>query len=428
MQLQLLLPDNKEYWREYRPDDLLHGKKRYGELKRSKEYHIKKHSRRRSASKTSVKAVLRCSSRETMSDRTPPSYNPTCHYESTSSPGTVSDISLLQLTQKNVGVGLSHEQSQDGLPIDLYSDKEVVMEREIHRMNRSQESVVPAEGRMIQGNQVPEGIINSSGESFGREEVSELEQPSEETPSTPIEPDIQYSPSSTLKRPHSKVSSAGSSRSFSSRVSSKLSRPFSFVNSVISSDSWRSSLIYQMSISSGRLSNSHLPWSAEELESWHELVDESLLGQSSSALLQEVNLLQHRPCCSFFKKNLAEQIPSLCQICGFSPSHFDAQSSYVLDGSLPVWVEVVRFGNNSLHHAAASGNLRNVMELVSRTGQAKIDSNSDLNYKNTSRETFLHVIQVRSRNDFDLFSSIVKEVSNRGFNFKALDHKGSSIN
>jgi hypothetical protein len=421
MQLKLLLPDNKENWREYRPDDILHGKQRFRQLKLCKEYQIKKHSRRRPASQISAKALCPGSPLKTLNTGPSPYYNPSRHYEYLSSSVLAAHTTLSQWPDENTVQNrfLSKEQSPEIPPIDIYSDKEVVVnEKPVLSTESASSDSFASHSR-----------ANSSETRPSVDEILAWSEPMEGKWGTLTEAKISSCESSTFKRSHSKVSSIGSTRSFSSRVSSKLSRPLSFVNSVISTDSWRSSLMHSMSMSSGRVSNlSDLPWSNEEMESWNELVDESLLApNSTSPSRREADLLQHRPCCSFFEKDSLDETRSLCHICGFSLAHYDARSSQWLAGSQRSWAEVDRFGNTSLHHAAAAGNVLNVMNLLTRIRQLKTPSDSYLNHRNTAGETFLHVIQIQDPNDHEKFVDILKEASSLGFDFHTVDHRGRPI-
>lgn len=202
------------------------------------------------------------------------------------------------------------------------------------------------------------------------------------------------------------------------------------MNSILSaSNSRRSSLVNAISISSRKLStSSDIPWSAEEFNFWHELVDESLLEQDSIIESNhEADLLHLRPCCSFFEKD--DERPLRCDMCGFSSFHYDARSLMVFDGGRKEWADADRFGNTSLHHAAAAGNIANVMELISGTVSATIlpdHSESFLNHRNTSGETVLHVFRIKGPEYFPEYTFVL-EASTKGFNFQTRDYNGKLV-
>jgi hypothetical protein len=172
-----------------------------------------------------------------------------------------------------------------------------------------------------------------------------------------------------LKRSNSRVSSIGgaSMRTLSSRVSSTLSLTLSHVQSVLSaSNSWRSSLIYAMSTSSGRLSSTQeLPWTQDDFDLWNQLIDESLLGLGSIEHSDdEAKSLQTRLCCGLKEDGRNSRGGVLiCYTCGFADAHLLARSQ-LWTYSLKDFTTKDRFGNSSLHHTAAAGNILRVKEIL----------------------------------------------------------------
>jgi hypothetical protein len=210
-----------------------------------------------------------------------------------------------------------------------------------------------------------------------------------------------------------------------SRISSKLSISLSHVQSVLSAtNSWRSSLVYAMSISSGKLSNtSEVSWSKEEFDSWNELVDESRLVSGSVHLADfKAKSLHDRPCCVFFEKDLEKR--TMCTVCGFSESHQLARFS-MSDDLGPIDPAVKdRFGNSPLHHAASAGNTARVVQLTTAVTRALP---TDVNAQNTSGETFLHVFRIKAPEEFPEYLDILRDASSQGFRFTARDYYGRCV-
>jgi ankyrin repeat protein len=207
-------------------------------------------------------------------------------------------------------------------------------------------------------------------------------------------------------------------------VSSKLSRSLSHVESVISAtNSWRSSLIYAMSSSSRRSQNStHVNLTCHEYMAWAELVDESKLDSPDQMPNRpsdyEAISLVSRPCCEL----LLAQDHSNCPTCFFSRIHERARTSSFTDGdlfNLCYSSSLDRFGNTPFHHAAAAGNYSGVLKLMSLS-DAKTPA------RNTSGETYMHVLGISREMAFSEFLHILKTAAKQGFDFLSPDYSGNT--
>jgi hypothetical protein len=177
-----------------------------------------------------------------------------------------------------------------------------------------------------------------------------------------------------------------------------------------------------MSTSSGRLSSYRdLHWSRDEFNSWNELVDESrLVPEPVHRSDVDAKSLYHRPCCGFFENDVQKR--PVCDICGASMIHKLVRSSMV--GGPTTCALEDRFGNNLLHHAAAAGNTTRVMHFLFASYPF---SNSDINHRNTSGETFLHVFRISGPHEFPQYVKILRMAYGRGFSFATRDYNGRSI-
>lgn len=215
-------------------------------------------------------------------------------------------------------------------------------------------------------------------------------------------------------------------RSLSTRISSRLSRSLHHVNSVLSAtNSWASGLAYTSSFStSGRRSSTKTRSSGWENEflNWDKL-EESAPGLADKAVHCPETSLQSRPCCNYFA-----QIPSPgaeCLICGTKEAHSLARLSKTQN---PTYVmsslDIDRFGNTTLHHAAAAGNLPVVEKFLKTFGRIpKAEPFS----RNSSGETFLHVLRFDDPKDVGCYLEILRSAKSLGFSFATFDDHGMSI-
>ncbi|KAF4628003.1 hypothetical protein G7Y89_g10147 [Cudoniella acicularis] len=219
------------------------------------------------------------------------------------------------------------------------------------------------------------------------------------------------------------------------------------INSVIrysSSNSWRSSIISIASSCKSRGSSlrnresgsedgrnstvsTDLPLSAKEQKSWDDLVDESNLTPSarSRPTYQEISL-ESRPCCQL----VCQSIEHGCNKCGFSIVHSEARRwvELINDGTgsviFPLYVPVTdRFGNTPLHFAAASN-------CVSTAAlKEMIMSGAKPNCRNSSGETFMHVLNVPQLqlDDINYFIDLLRFLETHDFIFESRDYHGRTI-
>jgi len=164
----------------------------------------------------------------------------------------------------------------------------------------------------------------------------------------------------SIHRKHSIISI----RSIAHSITSKVSQSMSHIDSVIaSSASWRSSLIYAGSISSSGVSNansSRIHLSTVEHHAWNELVEESQFATACPEF-EEISL-KSRICCRFAPLWTGlEQ----CKVCGFTETHRLARESNTCSHISDLSLFLDRFGNSQLHHAAAVGNTRRMVYLMS---------------------------------------------------------------
>jgi len=423
-QLSALLPNYATAWRQYRPNGIEKGKTRLSHLKSCRKEQIAKHARRCARSQK-YRGIPRNISLESLGSSQP---NQTQYADTL--PGIVPshismpDLSAWYSTQSSEVSSLPSKFSN--ISSEGYSDKQVVLleQEDDPTFLRSHCPALKSSVRCSMDSTEP----NPDHRSL--QGYSEA-QKTEEFHMISILDTSQVQPS-RLPLEVVKSSSRGSIRSIRStktmrsRITSKLSVPMSHINSVLSATaSWRSSLVYAMSISTGRLSNGSChSFSRDEFTSWNELVDESML---ESRELQDSDLpaisLIDRPCCSFFEKDKEKR--KRCDNCGFSDMHQLARYSMSDDLGMIDCLAVDRFGNLPLHHAAAVGNTIRVNQLIAAISQHP--STLNVNHRNTSGETFLHVFRLADSQDFPDFMEVLSNALNNGFRFSAVDYSGRLI-
>jgi hypothetical protein len=133
--------------------------------------------------------------------------------------------------------------------------------------------------------------------------------------------------------------------------------------------------------------------------------------------------LVDRPCCNFFEKD--KEIRKVCNVCGFTDMHQLARYSMSDDLGVIDCAARDRFGNLPLHHAAAEGNTIRVNQLI--TAVSDQSSALDINHRNTSGETFLHVFRIADPQDFPEYIEVLSNALSNGFLFSALDYSGRLI-
>ncbi|KAF4634796.1 hypothetical protein G7Y89_g3324 [Cudoniella acicularis] len=133
--------------------------------------------------------------------------------------------------------------------------------------------------------------------------------------------------------------------------------------------------------------------------------------------------LIHRSCCS-----LADRPNVCCYYCGFAPTHAWARSGSDWNTFPLIWDinQSDHFGNTSLHFAAASGKASLASIL------AMFDKGANCKAKNTSGETFLHVLNLSNfsvANDEGIVEYILllRRLKDVGYPFSAQNCHGQSV-
>jgi hypothetical protein len=167
---------------------------------------------------------------------------------------------------------------------------------------------------------------------------------------------------------------------------------------------------------------------------WDELVDESRLESLPEIKPRyEWNSLHNRPCCGLDEVLSRRDTTSsfwqpdggVCSQCGFSKVHFLVRDRRPYLGS---WKVILRddldvedyFGNTTLHHLAA--NLRSTPDLI-----ALIREGANIHAKNTSGETFMHVLRYEFGFHVDSFVPLLEMLKSQAFDFDHRDYHGRTI-
>ncbi|KAE8442684.1 hypothetical protein EG329_002929 [Mollisiaceae sp. DMI_Dod_QoI] len=407
-QLSELLPDVQNNWRQYRPRATDEGINRLAQMKSCKEY-LKGRLVRR---KTGVEVAGTKTPEASGLDILEAFYDPLHHYVDEPNAKDPSCI-LPELSQWYSNVPLSSsagtlaEDYEDRMPSDkeVYLPDDVNFERvtDVVDCNPSRHSPVR---------------INLLGTN-----------PIDDPTAVPIEDFTEESskpdknPGMTRSSTRGSDTGGASIKSISTRISSQLSRSLRHANSVLSAtNSWTSGLAYTSSISTGRFSSTKgRSLVGHEFVNWDKLEDVSA---TSNGIFHcpEISL-EWRPCCDYFV-----QMPALgleCATCGTKEVHYLAREVELnnissLDGD--------RFGNTTLHHAAAAGNLLGIIRFLKTFGPIP---NTNPFSRNTSGETFLHVIRFNHRfshfANFESFLEILRCTRSLGFSFSTRDDRGMTV-
>ncbi|KAH8670163.1 hypothetical protein BGZ60DRAFT_430630 [Tricladium varicosporioides] len=145
------------------------------------------------------------------------------------------------------------------------------------------------------------------------------------------------------------------------------------------------SISYPLVMNKRERASSKARWSPSEREIWEEMVDESQLLSCLNQRpdYQETSLI-NRKCCGFNDK-----LAATCKVCGFGRIHAWARrepgnlSTFPSGESLDA---VDHYGNSPLHYSAASG------KATSSSLLSLIERGADALLKNSSNQTFLHVL------------------------------------
>jgi ankyrin repeat protein len=166
----------------------------------------------------------------------------------------------------------------------------------------------------------------------------------------------------------------------------------------------------------------------DEQNIWEDLIDESQLSQPSREipLYPEISLLK-RPCCEM-------KVSSSCTRCGFSEVHCWAVTAvtepYVAvpfpsSFSADFKNERDYFGNTPLHFAAA--NATGSITTGWRTIKWLIHKGANVGARNTSGETFMHVLHRELLKCTERYSELLLLLAKLGFPFSQRDHHGQTL-
>ncbi|KAH8602373.1 hypothetical protein B0O99DRAFT_680499 [Bisporella sp. PMI_857] len=439
-QLSLLLPNNVKDWRQYRPTERKQMVNRLAQLKRARQDRVSKYSYRPSSRPCLESKPVPTITTQVFRPQTPtPYYDPCRYYKETSScapedftlkpscPDSDQPLSNTPISPTEIlSLHAAQKRSSESVALDDCHD-------------RSDTTVSPSySGESVPSAESPASTALDSDVQCITP-TSEQSSPTSGAPIAKSEPNVtaeiaaawavtgatnlhELTNGRGLTKAIGKLASkrmVASLRRAPSLLSSKMSHCLSHIESVLSTtNSWRSSLIDAMSLSSDRYSNpSELHLSREEYRTWDELVDmskfSSTLGNHTES---DAISLKTRPCCEFFENDIEKRV--LCKVCGFSEAHSLARNSMSDDGSLINCTVVDRFGNTPLHHAAAAGNYRRVLQLL--------DFTSNIHARNTSGETFLHVIDLEANDDVKL-DEVLRKASDLVFDFSAKEFRGGTV-
>ncbi|PMD38787.1 hypothetical protein L207DRAFT_634785 [Hyaloscypha variabilis F] len=433
-QLGDLLPNLSTEWRQYRATGTNQMMDRFAQIRHAKANQVSKYSRRRARFAVDVEEADKGKAKATCS-RTNPYYDPCRHYNENLPPGVPSHFLLPQSGAWYCPQSLPMQRQQrspEALNDCRFSDKEVVADQPgpilPNILDGSRFSDLDAYVA-IRSLAADDSTLSLANASEGITTPNELREQQVQASGT-----SRSSGSNTattqirgVKRTRSQLSSirsintvrsigVRSVQSLRDSISSGVSWSLSHIEAALSSStSLRSSFVYAMSIASDRIStSSDVPLSRDEYLSWDELVDESAFPPTSTQ--HPETSLQRRDCCEFFEKDTFKR--TLCDICGFSEMHQLARCSLSDDSGLIDSSVLDRFGNTPLHHAAAAGNTVRVLQLISSFGIVRA--------RNTSGETFLHVLRLKGGDAFPEYLEILRKASRFGFQFSVLDYYGST--
>jgi hypothetical protein len=163
-----------------------------------------------------------------------------------------------------------------------------------------------------------------------------------------------------------------------------------------------------------------LGFSTKEQTTWNELIDESKLAPSAQSRPSYPEIsLESRPCC---------QDRDECDKCGFSLAHgLGRRCVAILGGAsgsilFPQYAAITdKFGNTILHFAASSNC------VTTQALQEIITSGAKPNARNSSGETFMHVLNVPALGNVSSYLGLLKFLENHDFLFESRDYHGRTI-
>jgi ankyrin repeat protein len=337
----------------------------------------------------------------------------------------------------------------------LAKDEAPVLSPEGHSAWRTTSDHISTQATDYQLHQLSSGLEGSgdSEANFSNSPLSSIEPEASQNdggnnPSTRCPETRQQRDSIMLTKPKSSITSTSLSiRSLQRRLAGKVgSDAIDHINSVLrysSSNSWRSSiksyasswrsressLRNSESLADGPSTGAELNLSSNEQRSWDELVDETQLAPSAQSrpIHREISLTS-RPCCAAIGAIDSLDQESLCSICDFSGAHNQGRHCVeILNRGLesivfPHFVgNTDRFGNTPLHFAAAS------VHISTAALKIVITRGVNINAKNTSGESFMHVLNVPALGDVAEYIDLLRFLQNHDFRFLDRDHHGRTV-
>lgn len=132
-----------------------------------------------------------------------------------------------------------------------------------------------------------------------------------------------------------------------------------------------------------------------------------------------------RPCCSYFEYVDLQLHPGSCTVCGNNRIFCEARiCEWIFPDEMADLGAHDNFGNTVFHFAASAGNLSNEDAWKDAIARCTLQV---LSHRNTSGETFLHVLHTDELKHFVTCLQILRAVANRGFDLSIQDNSGCTI-
>ncbi|TGO25488.1 hypothetical protein BPAE_0079g00350 [Botrytis paeoniae] len=343
-QLSILLPNNKKDWRKYRPLNPLQGQVRLQILKECRNRMISKHTR--------LKLKFRNNS-----------------------------LSSLDLTPEASQIGLRKQhEAQLLLPVTLNSLHDPLSYPEKSPIPHLRTFINP---RMLS---MQENAVNHHPSD--RHVVTYIEARIKETSTVSFLFKDQSTPPIDLRPRGEKVhlQEESDSNPFNRKKKSRRTH-IRHLSSVLSAtDSEFSSFGVASGYEHDTSSLGKFSLTAKERDAWEMAIDEEALDSIClPTCISPVASLLNRPCCglSLLNQGVGGR-GDMCEICGFMVIHEFARNGRMIVSDI---ISEDHFGNTTLHHAAAAGNIEYIQRIMSTI---KSSDTSLLKHRNSSGKMFLH--------------------------------------
>ncbi|KUJ23873.1 ankyrin [Mollisia scopiformis] len=410
-QLSQLFPDSEHRWRQYRPTGTDQGIHRFAQLKTWREHQKRRHDKRIARSHASVMKPIQPIQSDYVLEEVKSGvlYDPLQHYNHQSTENDACIFPGYSQWYSSNAASAGNDPLAGDLEGKCFSNKEVDLSDNVAQkahVNIADLSIPVAIWGEIE-------TFSQSTNSIDETTVAPEEALAQELPKTDNTPVV--SRSSTRASRMSGTSNQG----IGNRVSSRVSRSLRHANSLMSAtNSWISGLTHMSSTSTGRRSTLSQSTTGNEFVNWDGLEHSPF---SDERLHCPEISFQKRPCCQYFAQIPAPGIE--CSTCGTKEVHYRARSEedYIIAS-----MDVDKFGNTPLHHAAAVGNLSGIVRFLETYGKvSKTQSFS----RNTSGETFMHVLRLSKSEDFDKFLDLLRLVDSHTstFSFSMIDYHGRTV-